>query len=94
MWVYGGTTLMTIVALGVLTLSLHYEFISGDRAAVGLAAFIATFWTARIVVDLTYFEHADWPKGTQLVVGHFLLTALFAALAGTYWMVVVWSLMK
>ena len=94
MWVYGGTTLMTIVAFGVLTLSLHHEFMSGDRAAVALALFIAIFWTTRIVVDFTYFEHADWPKGTQFVIGHFFLTALFAALAGTYWTVVIWSWLK
>jgi hypothetical protein len=94
MWVYGGTTLLTIVAFGAMTLFLHREFLQGDRAAVALAAFIAIFWTLRIVVDFVYFEHSDWPKGIQFVVGHFFLTALFAVLAVTYWTVLVWSLLK
>ena len=94
MWVYGGTTLMTIIAFGIMTLFLHQEFLAGDRAALALATFIALFWTLRILVDFLYFEHSDWPKGTQFVVGHFLLTALFTALAATYWMVLIWSFIK
>lgn len=94
MWVYAGTTLLTIIAFGVLTLFLHHEFLTGDRAAVAIATFIAIFWTLRILVDFVYFEHSDWPAGLQFVVGHFLLTALFAALASTYWAVLVWSLLK
>jgi hypothetical protein len=91
MWVYAGTTLMTIVAFGMLTLALHHEFLARDRAAVALAAFIAVFWTARILVDALYFSHEDWPQGAAFVVGHALLTVLFVALAVTYWLVVIWS---
>jgi hypothetical protein len=94
MWVYGGTTLLTIVAFGALTLFLHHEFLAGDRAALALAAFIAVFWTLRIVVDFVYFEHSDWPAGVPFIVGHFLLTALFTALASTYWTVLIWSVVK
>jgi alginate O-acetyltransferase complex protein AlgI len=94
MWVYGGTTLVTIVAFGILTLLLHNEILRGDRAAVALAVFIAIFWTLRILVDFFYFEHSDWPAGIQFVVGHFLLTALFMALAATYWAVLIWSITK
>ena len=94
MWVYGGTTLLTIIAFGILTLLLHHEFLIGDRAAVALAAFIAVFWTLRILVDFIYFEHSDWPEGVQFVVGHFLLTTLFTALAITYWTVLIWSFVK
>jgi alginate O-acetyltransferase complex protein AlgI len=94
MWVYGGTTLLTIVAFGTLTLILHREFLAGDRAALALSAFIAIFWTLRILVDFVYFEHSDWPTGVQFVVGHFLLTTLFMALASTYWAVLIWSFIK
>jgi len=94
MWVYAGTTLLTIIAFGLLTLFLHHEFLAGDHAAVGLAAFIAIFWTLRILVDFIYFEHSDWPAGISFVVGHFFLTALFMALAATYWTVLIWSFVK
>jgi alginate O-acetyltransferase complex protein AlgI len=94
MWVYGGTTLLTIVAFGTLTLLLHHEFLTGNRVAVALAAFIAIFWTMRILVDFFYFEHSDWPTGIPFVVGHILLTTLFTALAATYWAVLIWSFAK
>ncbi len=93
-WVAGCTTVLTIIAFGTLTFFLHHEFLVRDRAAVALAAFIAIFWTWRILVDFLYFEHADWPAGRQFVIGHFLLTALFIALASTYWAVVIWSFLK
>ncbi len=94
MWVSGGTTVLTIIAFGTLTLFLHHEFLAGDRAAIALAAFIAIFWTLRILVDFFYYEHSDWPQGFQFVIGHFLITALFIALAGTYWTVLVWNFYK
>ena len=84
MWVHGGFAILTIAAFGTLTLLLHGEMLRGDRAALGIATFIAVYWSSRITVDFLYYEHADWPKGRQFVVGHALLTGLFCALAATY----------
>jgi alginate O-acetyltransferase complex protein AlgI len=91
LWVQSGFTVLTIVAFGTLTLSLHAELLHGDRAALGLAAFIATYWTARILVDAFYFSNEDWPKGQQFVIGHILLTSLFVALASCYWSLLGWE---
>jgi hypothetical protein len=90
LWVQGGFTVLTIIAFGILTLALHAELLGGDRAALGLAAFIGFYWTARILVDAFYFSHADWPKGNQFVIGHLLLTALFSFLAASYLGLFVW----
>ncbi len=92
MWTYGGFTVLTIVAFGVMTLLLREELLRGDRAALALAAFIGVYWSARIGVDLFYFEHADWPQGRGLVLGHSLLMLLFAFLAVTYVGIVAWHL--
>lgn len=83
MWVHGGFAVLTIVAFGILTLALHEELLRGDRAALGLALFIGVYWALRIVVDFTYYEHKDWPRGKGFVAGHILLTMLFAFLAAT-----------
>ncbi len=91
LWVQGGFTVLTIIAFGVLTLTLHRELLRGDRAAMGLAAFIGIYWTTRILVDAVYFSHADWPKGKAFVLGHALLTLLFAALAASYLGLFVWQ---
>src|SRR6266700_1742127 len=84
LWVQGGFTVLTIIAFGTLTLVLHREMLRGDRAALGLACFIGSYWTARILVDAFYFSHEDWPKGPEFVIGHILLTGLFVALACSY----------
>jgi len=90
MWVHGGFAVLTIVAFGALTLFLHNEMLHGDRAALGLSAFIGIYWAARIVVDFAYYEHKDWPVGRGFVVGHVLLNLLFAFLAVTYLGLFVW----
>jgi alginate O-acetyltransferase complex protein AlgI len=93
-WVQSSFTVLTIIAFGTLTLALHGELLCGDRAALGLAVFIAIYWTVRILVDALYFSHADWPTGTMFVVGHILLTALFCFLAGSYWALIVWRVRR
>lgn len=87
----GSFTVLTIVAFGTLTLALHAELIRGDRAAMGLACFIGSYWTVRILVDGFYFSHGDWPQGREFVIGHVLLTSLFVALASSYWSLFVWQ---
>jgi hypothetical protein len=84
LWVQSGFTVLTIIAFGTLTLALHSEMLRGDRSALGIAAFIGTYWAARVVVDAFYFSHSDWPKGRQFAIGHILLTTLFSLLATTY----------
>jgi hypothetical protein len=81
---------LTIISFGALTLALHDEMLGGQKAALYLAAFIAVYWTTRIIVDFTYYEHKDWPRGRGFVVGHTLLTLLFVFLAATYAGLVIW----
>jgi hypothetical protein len=90
LWVQSSFTVLTIIAFGTLTLVLHAEMLRGDRAAIGIASFIGTYWTARILVDAFYFSHSDWPKGKYFAAGHILLTSLFCALAGTFIGLVGW----
>ena len=92
LWVQSSFTVLTIIAFGSLTLALHNELLRGDRAALGLACFIGSYWTARILVDAFYFSHEDWPEGKQFVIGHILLTSLFLSLASTYWLLVLWRI--
>jgi hypothetical protein len=90
LWVQSGFTVLTIIAFGTLTLVFHAELLHGDRVALGIACFIGIYWTSRILVDALYFSHEDWPKGRQFVLGHFLLTSLFSALAASYLGLFLW----
>jgi hypothetical protein len=91
LWVQSGFTVLTIIAFAILTLALHAELLRGERAALGLAGFIASYWTARILVDAFYFSHEDWPPGQSFLVGHILLTSLFVGLAASYWALFFWQ---
>lgn len=91
LWVQSAFTVLTIIAFGTLTTLLHAELLRGDHAATGLAYFIAIYWTARVLVDAFYFSHQDWPKGTQFLIGHILLTSLFVALACSFWALLIWQ---
>ncbi len=91
MWVHGGFAVLTIIAFGTLTLVLHAEMLHGDRAALGLALFIGIYWALRIVVDFAYYEHKDWPLGGSFLIGHILLTSLFAYLAVANLGLVIWK---
>jgi hypothetical protein len=91
LWVQSAFTVGTIVAFGIMTLSLHQEMMRGDRAALALALFIGLYWTARLVVDGFYYAHEDWPKGRTFVIGHFILNIAFVCLAATYLGLFVWQ---
>jgi hypothetical protein len=90
LWVQSSFTVLTIIAVGTLTLALHSELLRGGRAALGLAFFIGAYWAARIVVDAFYFSHDDWPQGKQFTMGHILLTSLFSFLAACYLGLFLW----
>jgi hypothetical protein len=87
-WVYGFYILLSIVSFAVLTFCLHDLLLAGDAAARGLAGFIAIFWSVRVLVDIFWYDHRDWPPGNTLVAGHAMVTSLFCSLAAVYWLVV------
>ena len=89
-WVYGLYILLCIVSFAAVTWRLHDEFLAGEPAARCVAGFIATFWTIRVLVDVFWYDHRDWPQGNALVTGHALLTSLFCSLATVYWFAALW----
>lgn len=94
LWVQSSFTVLTILAFGTLTLVLHSELLRGDKAAMGLAAFIGIYWTIRILVDALYFSHGDWPRGRFFLLGHILLTMLFVTLATVNIALFLWHLSR
>jgi hypothetical protein len=75
-WVYGGYVVLSIIALGVITLFNARELASGSRLARSVCGYIAVFWGIRLslqaVLDVKEHLTAWW-----LVAGEFVLTALF-----------------
>jgi len=88
-WMYGFFIVFCVVSFGALTLRLHDAFLAGDRAARWLAGFIAMFWTIRLLGDVVWYDHRDWPPGNALVAGHALLSSLFGLFVIIYWSTVL-----
>lgn len=83
-----------ILAWPTLTLLFRTEMLAGDPAALGIAALIALFWTARLVLDFCCFRSDMWPEGRVYRIGHILLNSLFVGLATTYWSLLLWHWIK
>jgi len=84
-WVYAFYILFCIVSFAAVTWRLHDEFLAGAPAARCVAGFIASFWTIRVLLDVFWYDHHDWPQGNALLASHALLTSLFCTLAAVYW---------
>jgi hypothetical protein len=75
-WVYGGYVVLSIIALGMITLLNPRELASGSRLARSLCAYAAVFWGIRLslqaVLDVKEHLTAWW-----LIAGEIVLTVLF-----------------
>jgi alginate O-acetyltransferase complex protein AlgI len=94
MYAYGAFIVLTIVTFGVFTLTMHGELLRGSAPALFFAGFVSIFWMLRIGLDAFYYRHEDWPRGAQFVIGHALLTSLFAFLTLSYGGLLVWKLVS
>lgn len=76
-WVYGVFIVLTIIGLGTLTLVNARAMAAGDPVARTLAAFIAVFWGARLIVQLFVFDTRPYLTNLWLKLGYHLLTVAF-----------------
>src|SRR4051794_30525803 len=47
-WVYGGYVVLSIIALGMISILNAHELAAGDRLARSICAYIAVFWGIRL----------------------------------------------
>jgi len=83
-WVYGAFIVLTITALGVLTLLHAPAMAAGEPVARSLAAFTGIFWLARLVVQWAVFDARPFLTTGWRRFGYHTLTAAFIALAAVY----------
>jgi hypothetical protein len=84
-WVYGGYVVLSIVALGVISIVNAAELAGGGRLARSVCAYNAIFWAVRLslqpVLDVKEHLSAWW-----LAAGYHLLTVLFISFTAIYGM--------
>ena len=85
-WVYGGYIVLSIGALGTISILNSGELASGSGLARGFCAYAALFWGIRMGLQ-AIFDVQDHLTAWWLRVGYLALTLMFASLTIIY----VWA---
>jgi hypothetical protein len=83
-WVYGCFIVLMIIAFSALTFLHADAMAAGEPVARSLCAFIAIFWAARLVVQLSIFDARPFLTNWFYKLGYHALTPIFAFLVVTY----------
>lgn len=83
-WVYGVFIVLTIVAFATLTFLHAGAMAAGEPVARSLCAFIAIFWTGRLVVQFAVFDARPFLTNWFYKAGYRALTVIFTVLVLIY----------
>src|SRR5258708_33480984 len=72
-WTYAGYIWATTLCFGLVSAFAPHWLL--DRTPLGgaVCGFIATYWGARVVIQFTYFDRSDAPKGLRYTLGEVAL---------------------
>lgn len=77
MWVYGVFIVFVIIGFGLVSICFAETLTAGSPLARAVCGFIAFFWLARLVVQLTVFDIRPLNLNFGLRMGYSALTSLF-----------------
>lgn len=83
-WVYGVFIVLTILSFGALTLWNVMPMSQGEPVARSLAAVIAVFWAARLVVQCFVFDARPFLTNGWRWLGYHTLTGAFVYFTAVY----------
>jgi hypothetical protein len=83
-WSYAGYICISNLCFGLLSVILPESLVNGTSLAAAVTGFIALWWAARVVIQFTYFDRSDAPKGTRYLVAEGILVLLFLCLMIVY----------
>jgi len=83
-WVHGAFIVLVIVAFGTASVLLPRELTDGTLVARAVCGFIALFWSARLGVQLFFFDARAHLTSAWRKLGYTALTAVFTYLAVVY----------
>ena len=83
-WVYAAYIWCTNLAFGLISDLAPRWLLEPTPLAGAVSAYITVYWAARLVIQLTYLDRTDAPKGPILVVGETALVGVFLFLTLVY----------
>jgi hypothetical protein len=93
-WVYSAYIWGTNLSFGLLSTFAPGLLLDGSPLAGCVAAFIAVYWGARVVIQFAYFDRSGAPQGRIFVLAEVALVALFVALTLVYGGIAVGTLRR
>jgi hypothetical protein len=84
--VYGGYTVMSIIALGVVCLTCSAELAAGTRLARAVCIYGTAFWGIRLLIQ-PFLDAKPYLTTWWLQAGHYILPVMFA----TFVVVLAWG---
>jgi hypothetical protein len=91
-WVYGGYTVMSIIALGATCVACSREIADGGRLALALSVYGTTFWGVRLSLQAVLDARPHLTRW-WLWLGYHALTLLFLAFTSVY-LAAVWNAIR
>ena len=82
-WTYGGYIFSIIIFMVIVSFLLSFN-IELNFSTFLWILFIHFFWISRVLIDMFYYSHEDWPTGKEFVIGHICLTTLFVTIVFIY----------
>ena len=83
-WTHGVFIVGVIVGFGAISVLAATDLASGSRLARLVCGFIATFWLARLAIQLFLFDARPFLTSAWLKLGYHGLTAVFTYLGAVY----------
>ncbi|HQU45935.1 MAG TPA: hypothetical protein PK867_24185 [Pirellulales bacterium] len=82
--VHGGYIVLTIAAMGLVSLCEAAQLADGSSLARTICGFVAVFWSVRLAIQLMLFDGRIYLTSPFLKIGYHSLTAAFTILALVY----------
>jgi hypothetical protein len=83
-WVYAAYIWATNLAFGMFSTFSPRRLLDRTPLAGAVCAYIAIYWGARLVIQFTYLDRTDAPKGLLFGIGETILVGLFVLLTLVY----------
>lgn len=83
-WTYAGYIWATNLSFGLISFFGPDLILDHSPLATCVCGFMFAYWFARVVIQWTYFDISDLPKGLFHSVARWILEILFIALTGVY----------
>ena len=83
-WTYAGYIFFTNLCFGLLSALAPGLLLDGSPLAAVVTGYITAYWTARVVIQFTYFDRSDAPPGAHVRLAEAGLVTLFVYLVAVY----------